>query len=120
MDGEKLFSLILILLGGGGSALLCLGLARAAARSEKPFGFWSWKEVKPESVTDIPAYNQENARLWRRYSIPYFTATAAGILGIWFDIGAYLCLALLFLACTLGLWWLISSYRKIEKRYIHS
>ena len=120
MDGEKLFSTVLILLGCGGCALLCLGLAKAAARSEKPFGFWSWKEVKPESVSDIPAYNRENARLWRIYSVPYFVATAVGILGIWLDIFALLCLVLLILAATLGLFWLICSYRRIEKRYIHS
>lgn len=120
MDGEKLFSLLLIMLGCGSCALLCSSLARAALRSEKPFGFWSWKEVKPDSVSDIPAYNCANARMWHRYAVPFYLATVIGLLGVWFETALYLSLALLCGSCTIGLWWLIRTYQGIEKRYIHS
>ena len=120
MTGEQVFGLILMIGTAGGCGLIFAGIGLWASRSSKPVGFWTGKEVKPETVTNIPAYNAENARMWYRYSVPYFLSVVFSIAGIWFAWANIAVLVLTTLACTLGLWWLIHTYRKIEKRYIRS
>ena len=104
----------------GGCGLLFVGIGLWAKGAKKPVNFWAGKGVRPKTVTDIPAYNRENARMWGVYSIPYFLSAGFGILGIWFSWGGWAVLGLLVLSCTAGIWWLIDTYRKIEKRYTRS
>ena len=120
MTGEQILGLIVIVWFVGGCGILFAGIGFWAARNKKPVGFWTGREVKAETVTDIPAYNRENARMWYLYSVPYFLSVVFGILDIWFDWADTVTFALIILASTLGLWWLIRTYRKIEKRYIRS
>ena len=82
--------------------------------------FWAGSEVDPKTVSDIPAYNRENGRMWKQYSLSFWLAGVLGIAGMWYlwcDIAA---LIVLCLACTVGLWWLVKSYRRIRKRYLVS
>ena len=120
MTGEEIFGLIIMIWFVGGCGLIFAGIGFRASRSKKPVGFWTGKEVKPETVTDIPGYNAENARMWYWYSSPYFVSVLLSILGIWVEWANMAALGLVILACTLGLWWLIRTYKNIEKRYIHS
>ena len=93
----------------------CAGLFCAigiyARKLKKPMWFWSGTEVDPASVTDIPAYNRENANLWFGYSLWYW---AAGLAWFW---RAGVALAVLVLGCTAGIGILIRTYIKIEKKY---
>ena len=120
MTGEQIFGLIIIIWFVGGCGLIFAGIGLCASRAKKPVGFWTGREVKAETVTDIPAYNAENARMWYLYSIPYFLSTGCAVLGIWYPPANMVVYAIVTLACTVGLWWLIRTYRKIEKRYIRS
>ena len=120
MTGEQIFGLIIMIWFVGGCGLIFAGIGFRASRAKKPVGFWTGKEVKVESVTDIPAYNAENARMWYWYSAPYFLSVLLSILGIQAEWANKAAIGLITLACTVGLWWLIRTYRKIEKRYIRS
>ncbi len=102
-----------------GSALLFLTIGTCAARSEKPMHFWSGTTVDPATISDIPAYNHANGRMWALYSVPYWICGVFGGLEIvfhsaWFPIA---CLIVMVLACTVGMWWLVRTYKSIEKKY---
>ena len=111
MAGEEIWGLILMFGICIGCGAMIYGIGIWAELSEKPFGFWTFREVKPESITDIPAYNQENARMWKRYSLPYF---AAGVLAF---LSIMISAVLLTLSCTVGIWWLVRAYQRIFRKY---
>ena len=78
---------------------------------DKPMWFWSGSEVNPATITDIQAYNLENARLWKTYSIWFW---AAGLAWIW---NSTVALILLVLGCTVGIGFLVAGFLRIEKKY---
>ena len=94
-----------------GCALLFCGIGVYAERIDKPMWFWSGTEVKPDTITDIKAYNQENARMWKWYSVWYWVA---GFAWIWNETVA---LVALFAGCSVGIVILVRTYLKIEKKY---
>ena len=117
MSGEEIFGLIIML----GCCFCCgaifYGIGLWAERSKKPFGFWTFKEVRPESITNIPAYNRDNARMWKLYAVPYFLAGIFEFISIWETSASWLSIALLIFACTAGIWWVIRRYRAILGKY---
>ena len=117
MSGEEMFGLIIMLGCCFGCAAMIYGIGFWAEKSKKPFGFWTFKEVKPDSISDIPAYNRENSRMWKRYSIPWFLAALCAIGGIWLPWLNILAISLVILACTLGIGWLIWYYKRILRKY---
>ena len=80
--------------------------------------FWAGSEVDPRTVSDIPAYNRENGRMWKQYSLSFWLAGILGIVGMWYSWCNIAALIVLCLACTVGFWWLVKSYRRIRKRYL--
>lgn len=74
--------------------------------------FWSGTTVKSEDVTNIRAYNKENATMWKLYALCYFISGAVGIFHG--AIGGIL----IILSCFPGLILLILNYRRIEKKYL--
>ena len=88
-----------------------LGIGIYALRIEKPMWFWSGSEVKAEEISDVKAYNRENARMWMLYSLWYW---AAGILWHWSTAAA---IWILMASCSVGIAILIASYMKIAKKY---
>ena len=94
-----------------GCALLFFGIGIYAGKLEKPMWFWSGSDVDPKSITDIPAYNHENARMWKLYSLWYW---AAGLLQL---VNMTLALIVLILSCTVGMAILVGTYMKISKKY---
>ena len=117
MSGEEIFGLMIMLGCCFGCGAMIYGIGIWAEKSKKPFGFWTYKEVKPESISDIPAYNRENGKMWKIYSIPYFLAALCGIGGIWCPWLNALAVSLVILACTLGIGWLIWYYKRIFRKY---
>ena len=73
--------------------------------------FWSGTQVDAASITDVKAYNLENSRMWKWYSIWYWIA---GIAWAWSKAAA---LTALFLGCSIGIVILLKTYLKIEKKY---
>lgn len=88
-----------------------LGFGLYARRLTDPMWFWSGTTVPRDSVTDVPAYNQANSRMWIFYSLPWWIG---GLLSLFSAlVGAVIAVA----ACTAGLGWLLWFHGKIEKRY---
>ena len=106
MAGKIIFCIISL-----GCGVMCYAIGAYAQKLRKPMGFWSGKEVKPAEITDITAYNKENAAMWKVYSLWYF---AAGIAEIWNE---YVGPVILMLGGTAGIFLLIHSYKKIYRKY---
>ena len=82
-------------------------------KQQKPMGFWAnGKLFDPNSVTDISGYIRAYSILFRRFSVPCM------ISGALLPINAGFSLVILILWGTIGIWWLIHSYKQIEKTYI--
>ena len=94
-----------------GCAALFVILGVYAKRLEKPMWFWAGSEVDPKSITDVKAYNLENSRMWKWYSVWYWIA---GIVWHWSEAIA---LITVILGSTVGIALLIRTYLKIEKKY---
>lgn len=88
-----------------------LAFGQFARRYKKPVWFWSGSTVEPESITDIPAYNRANARMWSVFSLPFWIS---GLMSFWWMVPAAV---LLTVACLAGLPVLIVTYNKIFKKY---
>ena len=62
--------------------LLITGFGIYAFRRKKPMWFWAGTEVKPEEITDVPAYNRANGIMWIVYSLVFWIGTAAGLVNM--------------------------------------
>jgi hypothetical protein len=91
---------------------LAIGLiAGWAFRRKEPMHFWAGTEVKPEEITDIPAYNRANGIMWAAYSVDF---VLAGIVSLFSAaIGGILIGAL----STVGIVILVIIYKRIYKKY---
>ena len=90
---------------------LLTGIGIYAIRREKPMWFWSGTEVKPEEITDIPAYNRANGIMWLVFSLGFW---AAAILGC-FNVPAAGILVMV--TCLVGIPGLVIAYNRIYKKY---
>lgn len=82
--------------------------------------FWAGEQIAPESVTDIPAYNRQNALMWKWYSLSYFLTGLCALLSIWSRGWNYICLGTLVLGCCGGMIAVICRYRNIRRKYLAS
>ena len=94
-----------------GCAALFLGLGIYAKQLKKPMWFWAGSEVDPKTITDVKAYNAENARMWMRYSAWYWVS---GFAWFWSE---GIALAVMITGSTVGIGFLIYTFLKIEKKY---
>lgn len=94
-----------------GCALLFFGMGVYAEKSEKPMHFWAGTSIDPSKISDVKAYNKENATMWKLYSLWYFAS------GIIYFFNVPVSIILLVLSCTLGIGILVSTFTKIEKKY---
>ena len=85
----------------------------------RPIGFWAnGKPMEEKYIPDIPGYNRAYGRLMRFFSIPAICAGNLLFLSIWWDVLATVSLLVLLLWGSIGILWLILSYKKLENRYI--
>ena len=114
MDGEKILGIIVIVF----SCFLCggtfLGIGIWAKKSKKPVHFYSGTTVDARTVSDIPAYNLENSKMWITYSIPFWVSCIVSFI----HIGA--AAIIMSVACFPGFLWLIFRYKRICKKYLVS
>ena len=94
-----------------GCAALFFGLGIYAWKLDKPMWFWAGSEVDPKTITDLKAYNRENAKMWMWYSVWYWFS---GISWFWNE---GIALTALILSCSVGIGLLIYHFQKIEKKY---
>lgn len=118
MDREAIAGMVVILVCSWGCGALFYGIGIWAAKKKTPMHFWAGTGLDPKCITDIAAYNRENSRMWKNYSIPYWIAGVFGILGVWHVWFSALCGAVILIAGTAGIAWLIISYKRIEKKYL--
>ena len=118
MDREAIVGAIICLAISWACGAIFYGIGWWADRKKTPMGFWSGMELKAEWVRDIPAYNHENAVMWKVYSIPYFLCGILGLLGIVHEAFTVFVLIVMVLAMVPGLFLLIRHYKKIETKYI--
>ena len=84
-----------------------------AGKQEKPMGFWAnGKIFDPKTVADVPGYIRAYGRLFRCYAVPCMLS------GLFMPFSAVFSLIILLLWGIFGTWWLIHSYKKMEKQYI--
>ncbi len=118
MEHELIMGMIVMILCSFGCGALILGIGFHCEKTDKPASFWSHSRVLPEQVTDLRAYNQACAVLWKRYSVGYFIA---GILSCFAPLHENWLIAgtvVIFLTCCPGIPLLIFGYQRIAKRYI--
>ena len=118
MDNEQVIAAIMTAVCCFGCAALFYGLGVWALKSKKTMGFWAGKQLDPERVSDIPAFNQSSAVMWKVYSVRYWLSGLLACFGVLGDGYIWASVILLFAACFPGIIFLIAAYRKIEKRYI--
>lgn len=102
----------------GGAVFFGIGVY--AGRKKDPMNFWAGEQIAPESVTDIPAYNRQNAVMWKWYSLSYFLTGLCALLSIWSRGWNYICLGVLVLGCCGGMIAVICRYRNIRRKYLAS
>ena len=112
MDAERIFGIILMTFVNLLCAGIFYGIGVWAQRRKDPMHFYSGTSVDPMKVTDIPAYNQANARMWFTYSIPFWLSCVVSF----FHLGA--AVVIMGTACVPGFLWLIFRYQKICKTYM--
>lgn len=117
--GEFIGTIILTAFCFAGGAVF-FGIGVYAGRKKDPMNFWAGEQIAPESVTDIPAYNRQNALMWKWYSLSYFLTGLCALLGIWSRGWNYICLGVLVLGCCGGMIAVICRYRNIRRKYLAS
>ena len=98
-----------IILFGVASLFYFIGIY--AQKLEKPMWFWSGIDVDASKISDIKAYNKENSRMWKQFSLWFWLA---GLAKVW---SSAIAVTLLVLANTAGLALLVHTFMKIEKKY---
>ena len=117
MEGAQILNIIIMCGCGFGLGSLFHWMGHWAETRKDPMHFYSGTTVDPKTITDVPAYNQANAKMWKTYAVPYWLTGVSGILTI-FDVRfSALSGILIFLACTFGIGWLVWKYNSIFKRY---
>jgi O-antigen/teichoic acid export membrane protein len=94
----------------GMSAVLFTGIGIYAWRKKSPIHFWAGSSVKSEDVSDIAAYNKDNAIMWITYSLFFWIG---GFAGLFNSIVGCIIVA----GSVPGLILLVIWYNKIFKKY---
>ena len=117
MEGERIFGIILMTFVNLMCAGIFYGIGVWAQKRKDPMHFYSGTTVDPKTISDVPAYNRDNARLWKQYSIPFWLGALCAFGSIWVEVLMKISIALLVVGCTLGSGWLVWKYSKIHSKY---
>jgi len=90
---------------------LMTGIGIFAWKRKEPMWFWSGSTVKAEAITNVPAYNRANGRMWIVFSLPFWLST---VLGCFSPAAGGILVAV---ACILGIPALVFAYRNIYEQY---
>ena len=117
MDGERIFGIILMTFVNLMCAGIFYGIGMWAKSRKDPMHFYSGSTVDPRTISDVPAYNRENEKLWKTYSLPYWFCAICALGSIWVSVLMYLSIIMLIVASTVGGGWLVWKYSKIHSKY---
>ena len=102
---------LLILIIDLAAALLFTAIGVYAWRREKPMWFWADSAPDPATLTDIPAYNRANGKMWLAYSLIFWLSAPVCLIN---EVVGGLLMAILALA---ALPFLATAYKKIYRKY---
>ena len=117
MEGERIFGIILMTFVNLMCAGIFYGIGVWAQKRKDPTHFYSGTTVDPKTISDVPAYNRENAKMWKTFSVPFWLSAGCALCSIWAKTLMTVCIAFLCFGCTVGIGWLICKYHKILKKY---
>ena len=92
-------------------AALFTGIGIYAWRKEKPMGFYSGIAVRESEISDVPAYNRANGRMWIGFSCVFWISALLGIA----NVGA--AGIVLTVGCLVGCVCLLLVFNNIYNRY---
>ena len=117
VNGADIFGVIIMALCGFGCGALFFGMGVWAARSGKPVHFWSGSKVDPKAITNVAAYNRENARMWKQFSVSFWMCGILAIASLWAQWCAAAYTILIFVGSIGGGIWLVLRYQRIFRKY---
>lgn len=117
MNGEQIFGIILMTFINLMCAGIFYGIGVWANKRKDPMHFYAGSTIDPKTISDIPAYNRENAKLWKMFSIPFWLCSGCAFGSIWMEALMTVSIIVLVLGCTAGIGWLVWMYSKIHKKY---
>ncbi|MBE6701548.1 MAG: hypothetical protein E7582_06660 [Ruminococcaceae bacterium] len=94
-----------------GCATLFYLIGVYAKNLKKPMHFWSGSEIDSYLITDVKAYNRENAIMWKHFSLCF---VVSGFLEI---VNPNLALIVFLLSFAIGIPTLICIYLRIYNKY---
>ena len=117
MDGERIFGIVLMTFINLMCAGIFYGIGVWAQKRKDPMHFYTGTTVDPKTISDVPAYNRENAIMWKTFSVPFWLSAVGAFGSIWAEFLMKVSIALLTLGCTVGIGWLVWKYHRIHKKY---
>ena len=117
MNGEQIFGIILMTFINLMCAGIFYGIGVWANKRKDPMHFYAGSTIDPKTISDIPTYNRENAKLWKMFSVPFWLCAGCAFGSIWMETLMTVSIIILVLGCTVGIGWLVVGYHKILKTY---
>ena len=117
MNAGKIFGVIVMALCGFGCGALFFGMGVYAAKLKKPMHFWSGSAVDPKTISNVPAYNRANGKMWKQFSVPFWMCGVLAIASLWAQWCAVAYTILIFAGSIGGAVWLLLRYQQILKKY---
>ena len=117
MNAGKIIGVIIMALCGFGCGALFFGMGVYASKLKKPMHFWSGSAVDPKTISNVAAYNRENGKMWKQFSVPFWMSGVLAIGSIWAGWCSAAYTILIFAGSIVGGIWLVLRYNKIRKKY---
>ena len=93
------------------AALLFTAIGLYAWRRKKPMWFWIGPDIDPSTLSDVPAYNRANGKMWLAYSLIFWLSAPVCLINE--TVGGLLMAILALAALPL----LSAAYKKIYRKY---
>ena len=117
MEAGKILGAIVMAICGFGCGALFFGIGVWATKRKDPMHFYSGTTVDPKTISNVPAYNRANGKMWKQFSVPFWMCGVLAIGSLWADWCAVGYTILIFVGSIAGGVGLVLRYNKIRKKY---
>ena len=117
MNAGKILGAIVMALCGFGCGALFFGIGVWATKRKDPMHFYSGTTVDPKTISNVPAYNRANGKMWKQFSVPFWMCGVLAIGSLWADWCAVGYTILIFVGSIAGGVGLVLRYNKIRQKY---
>lgn len=118
MNVDTIFGMLITTVCSFLCAAIFYGIGIWAAKRNDPMHFYSGTTLDPNSISDVTAYNLENAKMWKTFSIQFWLSGLCGALSFLDNRLSTVSIALLIAGCSVGIVWLVRKYHRILKKYL--